>query len=317
MKIISSQIINMLGYVDIIQNEDIEINGVSTIGNIKKNTIIFFKKYSEELAEIVNNIENCFIILKQEYKSKIKFGKNTYVFAENPRYEYARVVNAVLKNEEKNKMNIQLINGSYISEFSNIHESVFIEPTCYIGNNVKIGKNTIIMAGAKIKDNVTIGENCIIRENCVIGGFGFGFEKDKSGINYRIPHIGGVIIEDNVEVGAITTICSGTINPTIIKNYVKIDDHVHIAHNCVIGENCTITACAEISGSCIVGKNTWIAPNTSVINGITIGENVTIGMGAVINKSVNNNEVMVGSPAEPLEDAKKFRKIKIKMMSEV
>lgn len=214
-------------------------------------------------------------------------------------------------------MNIELINGSYIAEDSIIHESVVIEPTCYIGSNVTIGKNTIIMAGAKIKENVIIGENCIIRENCVIGGFGFGFEKDQDGINYRIPHIGGVIIEDNVEIGAITTVCSGTINPTIVKKHAKIDDHVHIAHNCVIGENCIVTACAEISGSCIVGKNTWFAPNTSVINGITIGDNVTIGMGSVINKSVKNNEVMVGAPAEPLAEAKKFRNIKNKMMSEV
>lgn len=318
MKIISSEIINAYKYTDVIENESIEINGVSTIDNINENTIIFLKKYDDNLLKIVNNIKNCFIILKKEYKGKIEEKQNTYVFVENPRYEYARVIDFALKNEDKNnKKNIELVNGSYISTDSTIDESVIIEPTCYIGSNVKIGKNTIIMAGAKIKDNVTIGENCIIRENCVVGGFGFGFEKDENGINYRIPHIGGVVIEDNVEIGAITTICSGTIKPTIIKKHAKIDDHVHIAHNCVIGENCIVTACAEISGSCVVGKNSWFAPNTSVINGITIGENVTIGMGAVINKSVQDNAIMVGSPAESLEYAKKFKNIKNKMMNEV
>ncbi|MEG1287293.1 MAG: UDP-3-O-(3-hydroxymyristoyl)glucosamine N-acyltransferase [Clostridium sp.] len=316
MKIISSEIINTLEYKDVIQNNEIEVRGVSTLANIKENNIIFLKKYSEEFIEIVNNIENCFIVLKREYKDKIEVKKNIYIFVENPRYEYARIVTLALKNEEKNKLDIKLVNGSYISQDTNIHKSVIIEPTCYIGDNVNIGKNTVIMSGAKIKANVTIGENCIVRENCVVGGFGFGFEKDENGTNYRIPHIGGVIIEDNVEIGAITTVCSGTINPTIIKKNAKIDDHVHSAHNCVIGENCIVTACAEISGSCIIGKNTWFAPNTSVINGVKIGENVTIGMGAVVNKSVDDNEVMVGAPAESLSDAKKFRKIKIKMMSE-
>ena len=84
----------------------------------------------------------------------------------------------------------------------------------------------------------------------------------------------------------------------------------------MIGENSIVTACAEVSGSCIIGKNTWLAPTTSIINGIKIGENVTIGMGAVVTKSVEDNQVMVGAPAETLEDAKKFKRLKTKMLSE-
>lgn len=313
MKINSSYIIEQLEYKNINANYEFDIEGISTLGDIKKNTIIFINKYNEELLEKLNTLNNLFILLKEEYKDKININNNVYVFVKNPRYEYARLVDFIMSNIEEDN-NYKEVNGSYISETATIHPSVKIEPGVFIGPKVSIGKGTRILAGAKIKGNVQIGENCIIRENCVVGGYGFGFDKDYEGKNFRLPHIGGVVIGNNVEIGAITTVCSGTINPTIIEDYAKVDDHVHIAHNVVIGENSIVTACAEISGSCVVGKNAWIAPNTSIINGIKIGENVTIGMGAVVTKSVDNNQIMVGAPAETLEQAKKFKKIKEEMI---
>lgn len=314
MKIKLSEIIEKFNYENRYLNCDIEIQGISTLNDFKENTIIFINKYNDELIEKINNMNNLFILLKEEYKDKIKLNNNAYVFVKNPRYEYARLVDFIVSGEEDYKY--KEVFGSYIAENSHIDPSVKIEPGVFIGPNVTIGKGTKILSGAKIKGNVKIGENCIIRENCVIGGYGFGFDKDYEGKNFRLPHLGGVLIGNNVEVGAITTVCSGTINPTIIEDYAKVDDHVHVAHNVVIGENSIVTACAEISGSCIIGKNSWIAPNTSIINGIKIGENVTIGMGAVVTKPVEDNKIMVGAPAETLEDAKRFKKIKEKMIKE-
>ncbi|MGG7214943.1 DapH/DapD/GlmU-related protein [Clostridium nigeriense] len=313
MKIKSCEILQELNYEDVYINYEFEIQGVSTLSYIKKNTIVFINKYNDELIDKINTFNDLFILLKEEYKDKINYNNNVYVFVKNPRYEYAKLIDYIISKEE-NDYKLRESNGSYIAYNSQIDPSVKIEPGVFIGPNVTIGKGTKILSGAKIKGNVKIGENCIIRENCVIGGYGFGFDKDYEGKNFRIPHLGGVIIGNNVEVGAITTVCSGTINPTILEDYVKVDDHVHVAHNVVIGENSIITACAEISGSCIIGKNVWLAPNTSIINGIKIGDNVTIGMGAVVTKSVSDNEVMVGAPAEPLEEAKKFKKIKEKMI---
>ena len=314
MKIKLSEIIEKFNYENRYLNCDIEIQGISTLDDIKENTIIFINKYNDELIEKINNMNNLFILLKEEYKDKVKLNNNAYIFVNNPRYEYARLVDFIVSEEEEDKY--KEVFGSYIAENSHIDPSVKIEPGVFIGPNVTIGRGTRILSGAKIKGNVKIGENCIIRENCVIGGYGFGFDKDYEGKNFRLPHLGGVLIGNNVEIGAITTVCSGTINPTIIEDYAKVDDHVHIAHNVVIGENSIVTACAEISGSCIIGKNSWIAPNTSIINGIKLGENVTIGMGSVVTKSVEDNKVMVGAPAETLEDAKRFKKIKEKMIKE-
>lgn len=315
MKIKSSYIIEKLNYKDVCINYEFDIQGVSTLSDIRENTIVFINKYNDELIDKINSLNNLFILLKEEYKDKIKYNKNSYVFVENPRYDYAKLIDYVVSQEEDN-YKLNQVNGSFIADNSHIDSSVKIEPGVFIGPNVIIGRGTKILSGAKIKGNVKIGENCIVRENCVIGGYGFGFDKDYEGKNFRIPHLGGVIIKNNVEVGALTTVCSGTIKPTILENFVKIDDHVHIAHNVVIGENSIITACAEISGSCIIGENTWLAPNTAIINGIKIGDNVTIGMGAVVTKSVQDNEVMVGPPAEPLEEAKKFKKIKSKIINQ-
>ena len=154
-----------------------------------------------------------------------------------------------------------------------------------IGNNVSIEEGTIIKSGVKIGDNVSIGKNCYIRENSVIGGEGFGIEKDELGNNFRIPHIGGVVIKDNVEVGALTTVCSGTIEPTLVEEYVKIDDHVHIAHNVKLRKGCRVVAGSVIGGSTEIGENSTIGINSSVKNGINLGKNITLGMATIITVS--------------------------------
>lgn len=288
----------------IINNIKFDIKGVSTFNEPIRNTIVFINIYSKENIDKINNLSECFIILKKEYADKIETNNNIYVFCDNPRYEYANIMNIILSLSKKQENKLFEVNGSYICENTKIHDSVLIEPGCYIGNNVEIGPNSIIMTGAKIRDNVIIGNSCIIRENSVVGGFGFGFEHDESGNNYRIPHIGGVLIKDNVEIGALTTVCSGTIEPTVIEEYTKIDDHVHIAHNCKIGRNSMVTACAEVSGSVKVGENCWIAPNSCIRDQLVIGDRTTVGLGAVVTKSIEKDNIVVGNPARSIVENK-------------
>lgn len=309
-----SEILSTLKYNDVLINDDIFVDGFQTLDGDAENKVMFVKKYDESLINKINSKKKCMIILLKEYRNKVNDGNN-YIFVDRPRYEFARVGNLIV-NKMQSEVKYNQISNYIIAENSSVGEGTVIDPYVFIGSNVKIGSNCIIMTGAKIKDNVIIGDNCIIRENCVIGGYGFGLEKDNDGNNYRIPHIGGVIIENDVEIGALTTICSGTISPTIVKSYAKIDDHVHIAHNCVIGKNAIITACAEVSGSVVLGENCWLAPNTSIINGVSIGDNCTIGMGAVVNKSLGDNDLVVGPMAEPLEMARKFIKIKKRLIEE-
>jgi len=137
-------------------------------------------------------------------------------------------------------------------------------------------------------------------------GFGFDFEED--GTPVRIPHIGNVIIGNNVEIGAKNTIARGTIDNTVIANNVKIDDQVHIAHNCFIGNNTIITACVEISGSVTIGENCWIGPNCSIIQKVTIGDNTTIGIGSIITKDIEANKKIMGLESLELRPLLKVKK---------
>jgi UDP-3-O-[3-hydroxymyristoyl] glucosamine N-acyltransferase len=198
-----------------------------------------------------------------------------------------------------------------------VAESARIHPDATVDSTATVGEYTVIRAGAvigprtEIRDHVVIGHDvrigadCLIKSHAVIGEEGFGMDKDAEGNNFRIPHVGSVVITDHVEVGGFTTVCSGTISPTRVGDYTKIDDHVHIAHNCRIGRNVIITACAEISGSVIVEDDTWIGPNASVLQGVTLGEHSLLGIGAVAVKSVPADEVRIGNPARRLGDNKR------------
>ena len=280
--------------------EDIQINDVSTIKNPKNHSIIFTKDWSKEIENRLINVKNSLILIKKN-NTKINsdiIKNNECIFVNNPRLEYAIILNYILsKQPKKDRHYKELNNRIIIGENVDVGKETIIEPFVFIDHDVRIGNNCILRSGVRIGSNVLIGNQAIIGQNSVIGGPGFGIEKNLDGSLIRIPQIGGVIIGSNVEIGALCSIASGTIEPTIIANNVMIDNHVHISHNVHIKENCIITACSEISGSVCIGKNTWLGPNCSIIDGITIGENVLIGMGAVVRKSTRDNVIIAGKTA--------------------
>lgn len=287
--------INKINQYDII-TKDIYIYDVSTVNNPYSNTLIFVNDITESICNKLKTITNSLIILNVKDR-KYKFKNNTIICVERPRKEYARILNFILSNQNRDtKINYK--DGYCFGQNVEFKDGVYIEPFVFIGNNVVIGNNTIIRSGTKIRDNVVIGDNCILRENCVIGGEGFGVERDDDGITYKIPHLGGVIIGNNVEIGALTSVAQGTIEPTLIDDYVKIDDNVFIAHNCKIGKGTYVIANAEISGSTNIGKMCWIGPSTSIINTIKVKDGVTTGIGSVIIKDVEANSTIAGNPAE-------------------
>jgi UDP-3-O-[3-hydroxymyristoyl] glucosamine N-acyltransferase len=183
---------------------------------------------------------------------------------------------------------------SEIHPTSIIGQNVVIENGCVIGEKTVIEHNVVLHAGTRI------GKNSRIRSCSSIGGDGFGFERLADGTPLRFPHLGGVFIGDNVEVGSCTTIARGTLSDTVIEDNVKIDNLVHVAHNCVIRDGAFIIACAELSGGVTVGKNAWIAPNSCTHQKITIGENSLVGLGAVVTKDVPDRCVYAGNPAKKI-----------------
>lgn len=164
---------------------------------------------------------------------------------------------------------------------------------------------TMIFDGARVTYTHP-GKNCKIKPGAVIGYEGFGFERHPDGTPFRIPHIGKVVIGDNVEIGANTVIARGTVGDTIIGNNVKIDDCVFIAHNCQIGENTLVIAGAVICGSVTIGKNCWIGAGCRIKEKVTIGDGAIIGIGAVVIKDVPAGATVAGMKAQSLETMQKI-----------
>lgn len=177
---------------------------------------------------------------------------------------------------------------SYIGKNCKIGNQVKIHPHAYIGNNVEIGDNTIIHSGARICTDTKIGKNCEIHPGAVIGSDGFGFAPQEDGSYKAIPQIGNVIIEDNVSIGANSTIDCATMGSTLIKKGAKIDNQVQIAHNVIIGENTVIAAQTGVSGSTEIGKNCVIAGKAGIVGHIKIADNTTVGANTGVSKSIKS-----------------------------
>jgi len=181
-----------------------------------------------------------------------------------------------------------------------IHPNTKIGRNVVIGNGAEIGEGTVIYHNVVIHDGVKIGKRCLIKSGTIIGENGFGFERDEAGIPVRIIHLGSVEIGDDVELGSLNTICRGSLGNTIIEQHVKTDDHVHIAHNCIIRQGVLLTACVELSGGVEVGAFSWIGPNSSVIQKIKIGKNSFVGIASNVTKNVVDGATVAGNPARLL-----------------
>ncbi len=194
---------------------------------------------------------------------------------------------------------------TFIGDNVEIGDNSKIYPQTYIGDNVKIGCDTTLFAGVKVYSDNVIGNQCIIHAGVVIGADGFGFAPQQESDYLKIAQIGNVIIEDNVEIGANTTIDRATLGSTIIRKGVKLDNLIQIAHNVEVGENTVIAAQSGIAGSSKVGKNCMIAAQVGIIGHLNIGNNVKIAGQSGVSTSFKDDAVVFGSPAF---DAGKYRK---------
>ena len=194
---------------------------------------------------------------------------------------------------------------SFIGKNVTIGHNVKIYPNCFIGDNVIIGDNCIFYAGVKVYSETEIGNNCNFHSGCVIGSDGFGFAPTENGTFSKIPQIGNVIIEDNVEIGANSTIDRATLGTTFIRSGVKLDNHIQVAHNVEIGENTVIAAQTGIAGSTKIGNNCFIGGQVGIAGHITIGNNVRIQAQSGVGKNINDGEVIQGSPSFGYSDYSK------------
>jgi UDP-3-O-[3-hydroxymyristoyl] glucosamine N-acyltransferase len=202
---------------------------------------------------------------------------------------------------------------AYIGDNTKIGSNVSIYPNAYIGENVVIGDGTVVHPGATIYAECKIGSNCIIHAGVIIGADGFGFAPDENGEYQKVPQIGNVILEDNVEVGSNTTIDRATMGSTIIRRGVKIDNLCQIAHNVEIGRNTAMAAQVGIAGSAKIGEHVMIGGQAGISGHLHIADGTKIVAQSGIPSSVKKANTLMGSPGIPIDDFKKsyfgFRKL--------
>ncbi len=292
-------------------NADEKVNNVSKIEEGKPKTLSFLAnpKYNHFLYETEASI----VIINNDFNLEKKV-KPTLIRVNNAYEAFAKLLQlyAEIKGTKKGieqpshiSQSSTIGNDCYVGAFAYIGENVKIGnnvkiyPHVYIGDNCAISDNTTLFSGVKIYHDCVIGKDCTIHANTVIGSDGFGFAPNTSGETFaKVPQIGNVVIEDNVEIGSNASIDRATMGSTILRKGVKLDNLVQIAHNAEIGENTVIAGLSGVAGSTKVGKNCMIAAQVGVAGHLKIADGVKIagqsGIGANIDKE---GEIVQGSPA--------------------
>jgi len=293
-----SEIAKILGLES---DSDLEITGMNTLKEANSNEITFFdnKKYLKDLP----NTKAGAVILKPEFKEYLPKSA-VGLFTDEPYLKMAMLTKYFVKPLIR-EGEAKISNSAQIEEFANI------------GANSEIGDNTLIMSGAKIGANVKIGKNCVIYPNvviyndtiigndvrihagAVIGSDGFGYAHTKMGEHVKIYHLGYVELEDDVEIGANTTIDRGAFGKTIIKKGTKIDNLVQIGHNCEIGEYSIMVSQSGLAGSTKLGRNVVMGGQAAAAGHLEIAPFTQIAARGGITKSIKESGVYGGFPLMP------------------
>tara|TARA_B100001250_G_scaffold350889_1_gene322811 strand:+ start:654 stop:1619 length:966 start_codon:yes stop_codon:yes gene_type:complete len=297
-------------FSDLRSKKNIKINDVKTLRKSKKFDLTFFDSIKYKSYASVTKASYCITTKKLE-----KFLPNEVekIIVKNVLFELAKVLKKMYSESDIDYPDLSLKSAT-----KNKYKSVKFGNNVLIGKNVKIGKNTIIGANSIIEHDVVIGSNCVIgshvilknsilgnniviQDDCKIGLKGFGFIPIKDN-NFKFPHIGRVLINDNVEIASGCTIDRGSVDDTEIGKNTYLDNQVHLAHNVKIGSNCMIAGQVGFAGSSTIGNNVSIGGQAGISGHLTIGNNVKIGGGSGVIKDIEDNQVVMGYPAVPFKE---------------
>lgn len=291
-------------------NAEVSVNSFGKIEEAKEGQLSFLAnpKYEDYLYTsaasviIINEAQE----LKHPLKATLIRVKDAYSAFATLLAKYQEIQAQQLKGVQE---------PSYISKTASYGENVFIGAFAYLGENAKIGNNTKIYPGVFIGDNVQVGENCtlyagvkimhsckvgntvVVHAGTVIGSDGFGFAPQPDGSFVKVPQIGNVVIEDNVEIGANSTIDRATIGSTIIKKGAKLDNLIQIAHNVEIGNSSVVAAQVGISGSTKIGSGVMIGGQAGIVGHLHIGDGAKINAQSGVSKNIEPGKAVTGSPA--------------------
>jgi UDP-3-O-[3-hydroxymyristoyl] glucosamine N-acyltransferase len=298
---------------DLIGDGQIQIKGVAKIEEANKGDITFLA--NRKYIKFLNQTQASAILVPKDIKD---IGDRPHIKTENPYLAFLKVVSifhplkpliekgvhptAVIEEDTELGEDVRI--GAYvvIGKKCHIGNCTVLMPGVVIGENVSIGHDCILHANVCLRENVVLGSRVIIHNGSVIGSDGFGFAP-KEGVYHKIPQVGTVIIEDDVEIGANVTIDRATLGETRIHRGTKLDNLIQIGHNCTVGENTVIAAQTGISGSTHLGKNVRVGGQAGFQGHIHVGNGATVGGQAGVTRSVPEGVMVSGYPARPHHDS--------------
>ena len=299
-------------------DENLEVSFFGTPDCQVENSLAFINN-----PKLIDTLENSKVVaaiapvkMKEVLTSQ---SKKTFLFSPNPDLAAREIKKQFVLNTPYKAPSSGIHKTAVIDESAELASDVSVGPYAVIGKNVKIASGSFVGSNAVIEENVSIGSNttihplayvghsceigndCEIKPHAVIGSEGFGYAHDHLGNHYRIPHSGKVILENDVHIGAGSAIDRGTIEDSVIKQGCKIDNHVHLAHNTVLGKNGIITAQVVTAGSTTIGDNFICGGKTAITGHITVADNVNVAGFSGVSKSVDKPGQYGGYPLQPLK----------------
>lgn len=301
----------------VVGDENIVISGVSGIKEAQEGEITFVA--NPRYLSLLETTQASAIIVSSRVKN---FNRKALIVTEDPYFAFTKVMEllvsqiisppsgihpqAYIGKDVKLGKNIAILPFTVVEDYAQIGDKTVLYPNVYVGAYTTVGRDCIIYPNVVIREKNSIGDRVIIHSGTVIGSDGFGFAPMK-GVHHKIPQLGTVIIEDDVEIGANVCVDRATIGKTHIKKGTKIDNLVQIAHNVVIGENSIIVAQVGISGSTTLGKNVTLAGQSGVVGHIHIGDNAVVAARAGVTKNIPPQVCVSGFPAQEHQKEKKLK----------
>ena len=287
------------------EDENLKITGLGNISDAKSGDLIFAvdshleeAKNSKAAAVIIPlEIENFPLPTIRVADPKAAFAKLLMIFTQKLQIKTGISPKAHIGENVKIGENVTIMPFAVVDDNAEIDSNVTIYPHVYIGQYAKIGEGSIIYSSVTVREYCQIGKNCVIHSSAVIGSDGFGFTT-KDGVHTKVPQIGNVVIEDDVEIGALVGIDRAAMGSTVIGHGTKIDNLVHIGHNCKLGANCLVVAQTGLSGSTIVGHNVTFGGQVGTSGHLNIGSNSVFAARSGISKSIPESSFCAGFPIQ-------------------
>ncbi|HEV7284595.1 MAG TPA: UDP-3-O-(3-hydroxymyristoyl)glucosamine N-acyltransferase [Kaistia sp.] len=278
----------------------------SSLGQADQGSITFCRKSGGDLLDALKATSaSCVLCLDDPSLSDVDGLATTVICVENPRLAFMRVVESFFARARPQG----IAPTAVIAPSAQIDQTAYIGPYTVIDEDCTVGAHTVINSHVHLYPKTKIGSNVTVHSGTVIGSDGFGYERNENGELEKFPHIGGVTIEDDVEIGSNTSVDRGTLSDTIIRQGARIDNQVHVAHNVTIGRNVAVIAQSMLGGSVHLGDGAWIAPSVCIMNQVKIGANATVGLGAVVVRDVPEGVTAMGNPARPSQEFRDLQRI--------